>query len=349
MEPFIPSSVVLVTGANGHLAQHVVAQLLALPESQRPRVRATVRSESSAAGLKSFFASQISSGALEIAYVSDIASPGSFDEAVKGVTHVAHIASPFVVGAEEAERDVIKPAIGGTTSLLRSALNVPTLQSVVITSSFAAVFDAMYGLRPGYTYGPKDWNPIDYKTAVDPKLDLSAWPEPFGVFITYLASKKLAEEAAWEVYDEAKPSWRLSTVNPAYIGGPNILPLVKGADSLSFSQKLIWSISQSKPEDKLPEVDFPGWNDVRDVAKVHILALQTPEADRQRFVLAVNLVTYSRMADVIRKNLSLNVSEQKQSLDCYTVDHSNSESILGVKSWVPFDDIVLDTIRQLLD
>lgn len=293
------------------------------------------------------FSSHISSGFLEFAYIPDILAPGAFDEAVKGVSHIAHIASPLVVGATNAEEDVLKPAIGGTTSLLKAAAKISSVQAVVVTSSFAAVHDPMLGLRPGYTYTPKDWNPISYETAADLNLDLSVWPETYRVFITYMASKKLAEKAAWDFYESEKPKWRLSVICPTYIGGPNVLPLAKGAENLSFSQKLIWNVATSKPEDTLPEIDFPNWVDARDVAKAHVLALQSRGADRERFILAPFSTTYSGIADVLRRELKLNVSEQRQELDCFEVESRNCESVLGIKEWVPFEDMVLDTVRQL--
>jgi len=78
---------------------------------------------------------------------------------------------------------------------------------------------------------------------------------------------------------------------PTYIGGPNILPLSKGVDSLSFSQKLLWTTATDSS--KLPALDFPGWVDVRDVAKAHINALVTPEAAGKRWIVSATLVTYS--------------------------------------------------------
>ncbi|KAK5940530.1 hypothetical protein PMZ80_006946 [Knufia obscura] len=347
MDNFTPSSLILVTGANGHVAQHTVAQLLALPVDQRPRTRATVRSETSAAGLKQIFAEHITSGILELVYIPDIAKPSAFDTAVQGCTHIAHIASPLVVGAKDVEKDVLIPAVRGTTSLLNSALTVHSLQSVVVTSSFAAVMDPMYGLRPGHTYTPEDWNPISYETAADPNLDLSAWSEKYRAFITYMASKKLAEKAAWDLYDDAKPIWRFCTINPAYIGGPNVLPLAKGADSLSFSQGLIWQVASSKPGDKWIEPDYPYWVDVRDVARAHIWALVTPASSRERFILGPHRTTYARMADVLRSRMGVECSEEKQELDCFEVESKNCEEILGIKEWVGFEDMVCDTVEQV--
>lgn len=84
MSAFTSSSLVLVTGANGHVAQHVVDQLLAHPA--QPRVRATVRSASASNSLKTYWASQTKEGRLEVLVVPDIVGDGAFDEAVHGMS-----------------------------------------------------------------------------------------------------------------------------------------------------------------------------------------------------------------------------------------------------------------------
>jgi nucleoside-diphosphate-sugar epimerase len=342
---FNPSSRVLITGANGHVAQHVISQLLSRPAESRPLVRGTVRSDTSAAGLKQVFASHIDSGALELVFISDIAAQGAFDGAVKGCTHIAHIASPLVVGAQNVEQDVLVPAIRGTESVLASAL--ARAAAVVVTSSFAACMDPALGRRAGYTYGPEDWNPISYAEAADPNLDLSVYPELYRPFVTYMASKKLAEQAAWDFYRTKKPEWRLAVVAPTYIGGPSVLPLTKGADSLSFSNGLIWKVATSTPRDKLTEVDFPCWVDVRDVATAHIEALLRPEAEGKRFILAPIKTTYAEMAGVLRRGLGLQTSEEVQDVEIFDIDDEGCEKVLGMKKWIGLEEMVLDTVEQV--
>lgn len=83
---YIPSDLVLVTGANGHVAQHVVDQLLTLPEG--PRVRATVRSEATATQIMEFYQSKsYADNRLQIIVVPDIVVTGAFDDAVKGTNN----------------------------------------------------------------------------------------------------------------------------------------------------------------------------------------------------------------------------------------------------------------------
>lgn len=106
-----------------------------------------------------------------------------------------------------------------------------------------------------------------------------------------MASKTLAERAAWDLYHSSKPAWDFSVILPTYIGGPCILP-VKREEDLSFSNGLIW---KSVSGGDLPLMDYPYWVDVRDVAKAHVEALQRKEASGQRFILAVTGTTYSEV------------------------------------------------------
>ena len=87
------------------------------------------------------------------------------------------------------------------------------------------------------------------------------------------------------------PHFSLTTILPTCIGGPNVLPLTKGIDSLSLSQALLWKTATDASE--LPKPDWPGWVDVRDVAKAHVNALVTPQAAGKRWILCTTLVSYS--------------------------------------------------------
>ena len=137
---------------------------------------------------------------------------------------------------------------------------------------------------------------------------------------------------------------------PAYIGGPCVLPLTKGADSLSFSNRLIWNVASSPPNDKLPENDFPFWVDVRDVARAHVLALITPDAKGQRFILGPNSVVYSDIADIVHKHFPglLSPPKEKQTFTHYQIESENCRSILGITEWISFEKLVVDTVDQVL-
>jgi nucleoside-diphosphate-sugar epimerase len=73
-------SLVLVTGANGWIASHVIDQLLQAGYN----VRGSVREDSKAAWLKEYVADKYGAGKFEVVVVPDMSIDGAFDEAVKG-------------------------------------------------------------------------------------------------------------------------------------------------------------------------------------------------------------------------------------------------------------------------
>lgn len=73
---------ILVTGASGFVASHVIRYFL----EAGFKVRGTVRSEKSAAKVREVHSKY--TDALSFAFVKDISEIGAFDEAVKGVDGV---------------------------------------------------------------------------------------------------------------------------------------------------------------------------------------------------------------------------------------------------------------------
>ncbi|KAK4938058.1 hypothetical protein LTR66_015133, partial [Elasticomyces elasticus] len=103
---------VLITGASGFLAAHVLTAFL----EAGYKVRGTVRSESTAEKVRKSHAKYVDN--LSFAIVRDITASGAFDEAVDGVDGVIHTASPFVVQVQDNEKELLDPAIKGTVGIL---------------------------------------------------------------------------------------------------------------------------------------------------------------------------------------------------------------------------------------
>ena len=92
--------------------------------------------------------------------VEDIGTDNAFDKAVEGVQGVAHTASPFHfnAGGEKGDPDeiLIKPAVNGTTNILKAAKSHgKDVKRVVITSSFAAVVN---NRQAGHKFTEDEWN-----------------------------------------------------------------------------------------------------------------------------------------------------------------------------------------------
>lgn len=74
---------ILVTGASGYVASHVIRQFL----EAGYKVRGTVRNEASAEKVRHAHAQYADN--LSFSYVKDMSVPGAFDEAVQGVDGVS--------------------------------------------------------------------------------------------------------------------------------------------------------------------------------------------------------------------------------------------------------------------
>ena len=174
---------------------------------------------------------------------------------------------PVYYDIQDNEKELMRPAIVGTESVLSAALREPSVRRIVITSSFAAVFDAAHGLRPGYVYTAADWNPITYDEGAAPGTS---------PILGYRAGKKFAELAAWkcvrpDIGDPRapRPHFDVVTLCPPMVFGPVVHPVARLAD-LNDSNADLWGVTARDP---LPVPRVPCWVDVRDLAAAHVEAL----------------------------------------------------------------------------
>ncbi|KAL8925428.1 MAG: hypothetical protein Q9208_003520 [Pyrenodesmia sp. 3 TL-2023] len=276
---------VLLTGGSGFIAAHVLEALLAQGHS----VVTSVRSETKAQMLRDTFPG-VGKDQLDFVYVADIAQEGAFDEAVKSdppFEWVIHTASPFHLNVTDAQKDLLDPAIIGTTGILKAIKkNAPNVKRVVITSSFAAIFSPQVGNRPEHTYSEKDWNTITAEEATQDPLS------------GYRASKTFAEKAAWDFVEKEKPNFTVSTMNPPMVFGP-IHPKLQTLDTLNTSNQRIRDLMMGKMADEMPTGGVKIWVDVRDLALAHTRAAERPEAAGKRFFVTAGYYSYRDLADAI--------------------------------------------------
>ena len=179
--------------------------------------------------------------------------------------------------------------------------------------------------RPGYTYTEKDWTPVTYPTAASPLTD--------GV-IAYLASKTLAEKAAWDFVEKNKPNFDVTTICPPMVYGP-ALHSITSLDHLNTSSADIYRLMNGS-EKQVPETTFYAFCDVRDDGEAHARAYEAPEAAGQRYFCTAGGYTYQQICDIIRKEFP----EKKELVpegtpgapypEVYKVDNSKIKKELGM-------------------
>lgn len=190
---------------------------------------------------------------------------------------------------EDNERDLLLPAIRGTTGILEATAKYnQNVKRIVITSSFAAIVDLSQGLRPGYTYTEKDWNPVTYEEAK--VADGSA---------AYCASKTFAERAAFDFVKENKPLFTVSSVTPPMVYGP-AAQHVESLKHLNTSSADIYRLIDGSTKE-VPPTAFWAFTDVRDLAVAHRLAYELPTAGGERYFITSGNFSYQQVVDIILK------------------------------------------------
>jgi nucleoside-diphosphate-sugar epimerase len=326
---------ILVSGASGFVAAHVLTSFL----QRGYNVRGTVRSEATAEKVKKTHSKYLKQ--LSFAIVKDVAAPGAFDEAVKDVDGVIHTASPFVMEVENNERDLLDPAVKGTTEILKAIKkNNPVVKRVVITSSFAAIADPNQGARPGYTYTEADWNPVTWDAAKT---------GPGGV--AYCASKTFAEKAAYDFVEKEKPNFTVSTICPPMVYGP-LEHSVTDLSHLNTSAADIYRLINGTTKE-VPETAFPAFVDVRDVGEAHARAYETAGAAQQRYFIVSGNMSHQQICDIIREE----VPEVKGKVpvgtpgskgpETYWVSNAKAKKELGM-DFISLRQCIKDTVNSLV-
>jgi dihydroflavonol-4-reductase len=262
-------ALVLVTGASGYIAGHCVRELL----EHGYRVRGTVRSLADSRKTEHLrrMATALG-GSLELVE-ADLSADRGWREAVAGCRYVLHVASPFPAEIPKDEMDLIRPAVDGTTRVLRACAESGTVTRVVLTSSVAAIaFGHTDGQNTVRTEA--DWSRVENCEA-------------------YQKSKTLAERSAWEFVSRLPPDRRfeLAVINPGFVLGPLL-----NADPGTSGELIRKLMVREMPA--CPEIGFAPV-DVRDVAIAHRLAMERPEAAGNRYICAGDHLWVQEIATIL--------------------------------------------------
>ena len=188
---------VLITGANGFIASHIIELLLT---TTNYNVRASVRNIQDTSKVAHLVTFPNARRRLRL-FEADILEQGSFDNAMKDVQVVFHVAAPYFLTSDDPYRDLVEPLETGTFNVLTSATKSERVHTIVLTSSMRAIAD-----RPREKeFTEDDWN-----------NDSNLKRNP------YFYSKLKAERSAWDFYERSTKlmgvaPFRLVTINPAMV------------------------------------------------------------------------------------------------------------------------------------
>lgn len=254
---------VLVTGANGFIGEWCIVALL----ERGYAVRATLRSLSREPAVRAAVArASDATGRLSFC-AADLTKDDGWDEAAAGCDYVLHVASPL--GTANDPDAFVGPARDGTLRVLAAATKAGAKRAVVTSAAAAA--------RP--------------RKGVS---DETIWADPSDPqFDAYRISKILAERAAWDFMADKRTE--LATILPGAVFGPILSK--ESAGSTSIIARLLRGRPPGIPKIGLWIVD------VRDLAELHVRAMEAPEAVGERFLAAGDFLWMSDIAAVLREKL----------------------------------------------
>lgn len=246
---------VLVTGGSGFIAGHCIIQLLA----QGYSVRTTIRSPGKEAAARAALDDAGMTHGENLSFVAaDLLNDEGWPAAVADVDYVLHVASPVQPGHVANEDDLIIPAREGALRVLRAARDAG-VGRVVLTSAFHAV-------SWGHPHRERAFTEEDWTILNGPGVD------------AYGKSKTLSERAAWDFMAAEGGPMELVTTLPVAVMGPVMGKDISGANHII--KTMLDGAMPGFPNLFIPIVD------VRDVAAAHILAMTSPGAAGQRFLLS---------------------------------------------------------------
>ncbi|KAI0973507.1 putative cinnamoyl-CoA reductase [Xylaria arbuscula] len=323
------SSTLLITGATGFIGFKVL--LTALQEGWT--VRAAVRSASKADSLAKHPKVVALGGTDKLSFVEvpDICDEKSYEDAIKGVTHVIHLASPIPSPFLDPLTGIYEPNVKSAKAMLQAALKSPSLKKLVITSS-------------NYANTPF---PLDLSRTITPDFRVPDVPGPFDSMVpAYWAGKIAALNATDLFIKNNNPNFNVVLVFPGWVFGRDDRAL-SAKDFSSGTNRVLLGIITGKEG---PEPRPSGVVHVSDAAKLHILALE--EGAPRNIGSSISHV-FDEAWEIVAKHFPKNVesgvlTKGSQPTIPIVWDSSQTKSHFNFK-FQTWEDIVVDATSQYLE
>lgn len=243
---------ICVIGVSGFVGSHVAAELL----SRGYNVKGTLRNASSEASqwlLEQLPAQATASAQLSL-HSADIANKDSLLEAMQGCTGVVMCA-----GVEQQDLGTIDLMVGAANNVADCALSLG-IKRAVFTSSTGST-------------NPPDGEP-------ETKNEMDHWSNPevqqaAGKFSP--AAKTLMDQTALARMEDSNGKLRISILNPSLIAGPAFQK-----DPVASLRSFQAIIEKRRHAERVPNGSM-SMIDVRDLAKLHVNALESDTAEGRYF------------------------------------------------------------------
>lgn len=325
---------VLLTGVSGYIGLHCAVELLKQGYAVKGSIRSLSKAEKLTNTIKKFINPK---GSLEFCEL-DLLKDDGWDEAVSDCDFVMHVASPFFSRIPKDENELIKPAVEGTMKALKAA-HKAGIKRVVLTSSMVAMLGDIIGDE---NINQESWTNVNAKNAT-----------------AYLKSKTLAEKSAWEFVKDKE--LELVTVHPGPVYGPTLSNDLSG-ESMTLFKRIITGELKQMIHTSI------NMSDVRDVAKIHVMALENKQVNAKRIIVATEKAhSYQEITELLKANgyekvstkvapnfmvkLLANFNSEMKGMLPYVGKKYKADVIetKNIFNWepIPFEKMILDTAASV--
>ena len=197
------------------------------------------------------------------------------------------------------------------------------------------------------------------QTAHNPLTREDALKPCVSAFEVYSISKGLSDLTVRN-FKRDHPDFDIATIHPSIIFGPFGPGQVYDAPATG-TNLFLYALIAGTPGRPVGGYDpaagdMPMNVDVRDVARAHVLALKLPPSETpKRFVLSTSTFTWTDAVVLLaekrpelKERLPVVTGREPPLGPVATLDTSKTESVLGMKNFIKWQDTVLDTIDDQL-
>ncbi|KAL7804759.1 hypothetical protein V8C44DRAFT_352664 [Trichoderma aethiopicum] len=320
-------NLVFITGASGYIGSHLIGDVL----KAGYRVRVAVRSEEKSLLIKELYPS--ASDRIEYVVVPDMSQASAYQDALKGVKYVFHLAGAMVDRGSDLQRDFLDPVVKGTLAILESSAKEDGIRKLVIVSSFLSLMPLDGIMRNPFH--------IEANTGERHAVDLGMeFPEGLpGRLLKYQTGKIVAHQAYRDWVKKTNPQFDVVSVHPSQVFGPSLVQ--RSADELRGVNYLMWTTLHSDGPPRTPFLMV----DVRDVSRALARVIDADVPSGTELPLTGPPYTWKQFANIVKSNYpSLDIAFDPVEEPTLTMDMDATNKYLKME-WTPMED----TIKAFVD
>jgi len=337
--PSIPlDSIMLITGVNGLIGSHAADQIL----KAGYRVRGVVRNSEKSKWLTQLYESRHGTGRFELVEVPDMMIPNAWDDAIKNVAGIAHVAggaNPFITDVDAAVAEEMQMQ----TIILEAARTQSSVKS------FAQVASAWGAYLPkrNTPFKLTEWS--FNEDAI--KIAASDAPQEKKGWAAFMAYKTRVEQETWAWIKQMKPNYTFNTLLLDTVIGTCLDPPNQGYPSTAgFCQGLF----HGEYVDLVKNLEPQWYIDTEDTGKLFLAALVTPGCDGERLFGFGGRYSWPQIARIF-KELAPNKKDiphlEDNGVDIAEVPNQRAEELIrgvGALGWKDLKTSVRDNIQEFL-